>query len=116
MHQSKKRKMETIERLREIVERNSVTSDDKRFIEAKSEELGIAFNPKSTKCKDCYIDQAVLLHRELTKQIEIESECHYRLRDDIDVIINGVRINNATLTDELAERYRGNNLPEHWFV
>lgn len=106
--------METIERLREIVERNSVTSDDKRFIEAKSEELGIAFNPKSTKCKDCYVDQAVILHKELTK--DIKSKCSARLRDDIDVIINGVRINNATLTDELVAKYRGNNLPEHWFV
>lgn len=114
MHQSKKRKMETIERLREIVERNNVTADDKRFIEAKSEELGLEFNPKSTKCKDCYVDQAVILHKELTK--DIKSKCSARLRDDIDVIINGVRINNATLTDELVAKYRGNNLPEHWFV
>ena len=106
--------MEKIERLRSIVESNQVTADDKKFIEDESKELNLEFNPKSTKCKDCYIDQAVIIYHELTKGIK--SECHSRLRDDIDVIINGVRINNATLTDELVERYRGKGLPEHWFV
>lgn len=106
--------METIERVRAIVERGSVTTDDKKFIEAKSKELNMEFNPKATKCKDCYIDQAFLIYRELTK--DIKSDGKARLRDDIDVIIDGIRINNATLTEELVERYRGKGLPEHWFV
>lgn len=105
--------METIERLREIVNRGTTTAEDKQFIIELSAECGIEFDPKKG-CKNCFIDQAVILAKHLGD--EMPRQCSARLRDDIDVIINGVRINNATLTDELVEQYRGNNLPEHWFV
>lgn len=101
-----------IERLREIVNRGKVNEKEKKFIEDLSQELEVAFDPKSSTCKDCYVDQAVVLFGKLNGK----SKGDARLRDDIDVVINGVRINNATLTPELVEKYRGKGLPEHWFV
>jgi len=105
--------METIERLRAIVESGQVTAEDKQMIADLSVKYGLEFAP-SKKCKNCYIDQAFLVFKAM--EGEAPKTCSSRLRDDIDVIINGVRINNATLTDELVEKYRGKGLPEHWFV
>lgn len=104
----------TIERLRTIVDSGNLSAEDKLFIADLSVKHGLAFDPKKG-CKDCFIDQAVLLHKELTKG-QPKPSSKARLRDDIDVIIDGHRINNATLTDELVEKYRGKGLPEHWFV
>jgi hypothetical protein len=103
--------METIERLRYIVENGKVTAEDKKLIADLSIKYGLEFKPK---CKDCYVDQAFLVYKAM--EGDESHGCSARLRDDIDVIIHGRRINNATLTDELVEKYRGNALPEHWFV
>ena len=105
--------MKTIDKIREIVNRGTTTAEEKQLIVDLSLKYGLEFDPKKG-CKDCYIDQAVLIYKELEK--EEPNQCSARLRDDIDVIIDGIRINNATLTDELVERYRGKGLPEHWFV
>lgn len=105
--------MKTTERLRKIAEEGNPTAEDKQFIVDLSVKYELDFDPKKS-CKNCFVDQAIILYGILEK--EKPHHCGARLRDDIDVIINGVRINNATLTDELVERYRGKGLPEHWFV
>ena len=105
--------MKTSEKLRAIIESGKLTAEDKQLIVDLSLKYGLEFNMEKG-CKNCYLDQAVLLHKAM--RAEEPNQCGARLRDDIDVIINGVRINNATLTDELVERYRGKGLPEHWFV
>ena len=104
----------TIKRLRAIVEAGKASADDKKFIAELSIKYELPFEPKATNCKDCYVDQAVVIYNKIKDQAP--SDCKARLRDDIDVMIDGTRINNATLTDELVEKYRGNGLPEHWFV
>jgi len=106
--------METTERLKHIVDSGNVTASDKKLIKELSEQYDLPFNPEGA-CKNCYVDQAILILLKMKGEIPAE-DGKARLRDDIDVIINGVRINNATLTDELVERYRGKGLPEHWFV
>ena len=106
--------METIERLRAIVELGAKTAEEKQLIADLSIKYELPFDPKKG-CKNCYSDQAVLIYNKM-KDEQPKPECSARLREDIDVIINGVRINNATLTDELVEKYRGKGLPEHWFV
>lgn len=113
LHQ-KMKKMETTERLKRVVDTGKTTAEDKQLIVELSEKYNLPFDPKKG-CKNCYIDQAILI------LLEMRSETPYepgkaRLRDDIDVVINGTRINNATLTDEIVEKYRGKGLPEHWFV
>lgn len=105
--------MKTIDKLRAIVERNEVKNEEKQLIVDLSLKYELPFDPQKG-CQDCFVDQAVLLYKKMSEQEP--KHCSAKLRDDIDVIINGVRINNATLTDELVAKYRGNGLPEHWFV
>lgn len=99
--------------MRDIVNSGKVTAEDKKLIVDLSIKYELPFEPKG-KCQGCYVDQAALLYNKV--EGEEPKECKARLRDDIDVVINGYRINNATLTDELVEKYRGKGLPEHWFV
>lgn len=106
--------METIiKKLKAIIESNSVTAEDKQFIADMSIQYQLEFSPKG-RCKNCYIDQAVIIYNAISK--DKEPSCSSVLRDDIDVVIDGHRINNATLTDELVEKYKGKGLPLHWFV
>lgn len=105
--------MKTIDKLRAIVETGKVSAEEKQLIADLSIKHGLEFDPKKG-CDECYRDQAVVIYNKMKD--EEPQKCSARLRDDIDVIINGYRINNATLTDELVERYRGKGLPEHWFV
>lgn len=107
--------METTERLKQIVDGANVTSSDKKLIKELSKQYDLPFNPQGA-CKNCYIDQAILILLQIKGEIPSENGCKARLRDDIDVILHGIRINNATLTDEIVEKYRGKGLPEHWFV
>lgn len=106
--------MDRHERLKAIVDSGKTSSEDKQLIADLSLKYNLPFEPKKA-CKNCYIDQAILLLLEMKGEIPT-GECKSKLRDDIDVIINGTRINNVTLTDELVEKYRGKGLPEHWFV
>lgn len=106
--------MEMHEILKKIADGGRASADEKQLIAELSIKYHLPFNPKKA-CKNCYADQAVLILLEM-KKASADQSCKARLRDDIDVIINGTRINNATLTDELVEKYRGKGLPEHWFV
>ena len=105
--------MKTIDKLRAIIESGKTSTADKQLIADLSVKYELPFEPEKG-CDGCYVDQALLIYNKMKD--EEPKTCSARLRDDIDVIINGVRINNATLTDEMVEKYRGNNLPEHWFV
>lgn len=109
-----KKNMETIERLKRVADGVKPTAEDKQLIADLSVKYELPFDPKKA-CKNCYIDQAILLLIEMKGEIPTEPG-KARLRDDIDVIIDGIRINNATLTDDLVKKYRGKGLPEHWFV
>lgn len=107
--------METIERLRAIANGAPVNEESKKLIRELSKQYELPFEEKS-RCKSCWIDQSILLLLEMRGEIPAEERPKARLREDIDVIINGVRINNGTLTDDLIDKYRGKGLPEHWFV
>lgn len=99
------------EKLLEVIEKGVVSKADKALIKHLSMEHGLEFAPKG-KCNGCYVDQALVLYKALYKEEVSESP---RLREDIDVVIDGHRICNATLTEELIARYR-DAIPSHWWV
>ena len=77
---------------------------DRKYIEEKSVELGLDFDPKSATCGSCYADQALRIYKYLRdKEALGNTEQRYILREGVDVIFNGYRINAATITDTLAE-------------
>lgn len=104
-----------IETLRRIIDAESISADDRFFIRSVSEELGIKFTPRA-RCKDCYKDQAALLYKHIKEQTPSAFDGRkWRMREGVDVIYKGKRVNDALLTDEIAEDMLATGLPKHWF-
>ena len=110
-----KRMENKINRLASIAQSRSLTADDRDYIKQLSEEMGVAFSPR-TRCADCYRDQAILLLREVKNAMPKDDGRKYHLKAHVDVIYKGMRINEATLTDEIAEDMLRTGLPKHWFL
>ena len=106
--------MET--KLKELFNKTNLTLDDKQFIKDLSTQLNVKFVEREF-CSDCYKDQIMVLLKVLTQQKIDNGEitADYVLRPDIDVIYNGLRINNATLTNDIAEEFLRMGL-RHWFM
>lgn len=101
--------MNNKQKLEELSEKaaGTYTSEDKKLITELSGELGVEFNPRK-KCVSCWFDQVVLLHSIIKAK---ESTCSYVLKHGLDFIWNGLRVNNETLTDEIAEKLIREGLP-----
>lgn len=106
--------MNNKQKLEELAEKevSAYTSEEKNFITELSDQMGVEFHP-SKKCTSCWLDQVVLLRSILKAQ---ESTCSYVLKPGLDFRWNGLRVNNDTLTDEIAERLISEGLPTVLFA
>lgn len=110
------------EKMRSIVEAGAeaLTADDKAYIRTTAKALGVQFTAGKSRCKACYIDAAILCYRAATKaeaeQAAKTDERKYILVPDTDVYFGSVRVNEATLTDELAERIIARGFDKSYFV
>ena len=106
--------MET--KLKELFNKQNLTLEDKQYIKDLSVQMNVKFVEREF-CSDCYKDQIMVLLKVLTQQKIDNGEitADYVLRPDIDVIYNGLRINNATLTNDIAEEFLRMGL-RHWFM
>lgn len=90
------------EMCRAVVKRNRATKTEKLVLETEAQERGIALNRQ---CPNCYVDAAAQIYASLPEPAtESASERKWVLRKGVDVLFGGIRVNEATLTDELAER------------
>lgn len=108
--------METIERLKDIINNSykRLTAEDKAFVYATADELGIIYDKKAT-CKSCVIDVAVMCVDEMRKDEKSEGT-GLRLKPGIDILVNGTRINSATCsTVEECENALKLGTPRHYF-
>lgn len=108
------------ERLRAIINagQKEMTADDRAFIRELAKKNGIDI--KNTRCKDCYFDAAVdLSWQEKEKEIgagaEENDERRYILRKGVDLLFGDIRVNAATMTDELAERIIARGFEKKYF-
>lgn len=85
-------------RLRAIVNAGArrLTKGDKAYIDEFSAACGRVFTP--TNCNSCYIDEAVALLRSF--HVEQTTQGSVRLADGVDIVVNGRRINAATIGGE----------------
>ncbi len=79
-------------------------------------EIGVAL-PRNTGCPDCWKDFAVVLHSTLkTELLKLTDSRKYLLKDGVDVIFKGERINNGMLTDKKAKQLLTEGFPEYLFA
>lgn len=105
-----------IEKLRELVNKKTLSLEDRTLIISYCSDLGLEFNPKSG-CENCFLDQVFKIKKFIetstpeimeAKKKEVEekiAKCNYELNPDlqIDWINPEVgRINKNTLTDEMG--------------
>lgn len=103
-----------LEMLRIIAGSKTMTSEYKKFIRELSDELEVPFNG-STKCKQCYQDQATILYRKLKEMENVVPATRYTLKQGIDVTWCGkFRVCEATFTDEMAEQIIAEGFPKKW--
>lgn len=94
--------------LREIVNMpaRKVTKEQRERVREIATELGVAI-PEKTRCNSCWLDTALMCYNELenrTATTDASTEGRkYVLKPNVDLLFGGIRINAATLTDELAE-------------
>lgn len=98
----------------------NLTADDKAYIRKTAADLGVQFTAGKSRCRACYIDAAILCYTAAKKKAAeeaAESDTRkYILVPDTDVYFGSVRVNEATLTDELAERIIARGFDKSYFV
>ena len=122
---------QTINKLREIAGKSAkqVTNEDKYFIRDLAPRYGVELPKEKPNCKSCYVDAAVAIYKAIkdaqnaeqvnntqeTKEPAKSQENGLKLKAGVDVIWRGVRINEASVTDELAARWIANGFPKMYF-
>ena len=106
-------------RLREIVNKaaRNLTEDDRLFMLSVANELGIERGGKSG-CVKCWHDLAVNCYNKIVEneQPDAEDTRKYILKKGVDVYFGNIRVNEATLTDELAERILARGFERKFFA
>lgn len=100
-----------------VARKNKTTAAEKEIIRKEAQSRGIELN---TRCTMCFVDAAVAIFQAITTdervaEINSEREKKYILRDGVDVLFGGIRINAATLTDTLAEVIVSRGFELKWF-
>lgn len=127
------------DRLRAIAQQGAraLTADDRRFIEQASADFAVPFARRGTACGSCYIDQAVAIYRKILQDVEMRHDnsvkypkivnymakkknalktAKKRLKRDVDVYVNGARLNAATCsTADDVERWLAIGVPDEYF-
>lgn len=105
----------TMEQLKVIAAKtaNQVTREDKDFIRSLAGEYGVQLPKEKPNCKSCYVDAAVAIWKKMKDNTP--SDRKYVLRAGVDVIWNGIRINEASCTDAKAEEWIANGFPKLYF-
>lgn len=109
---------ETKKRLREIVNKaaRNLTEDDRFLLLSVANELGIEIGGKRG-CVKCWHDIAVRCYNKISEneQPEADDTRKYILKKGVDVYFGSIRVNEATLTDELAERILARGFERKFF-
>lgn len=73
--------------------------------------------PNNYQCPNCWDDLIIQSKIQIKNHLNSKDKARkYILRSNVDVIWKGIRINNDTLTDELAVKYIANGFPLEFFI
>ena len=110
-------KEEIILRVRDIVNKpaSELTGEDKLFLQSAAEQVGVELTGR-TGCKRCWHELAMQIAIELKKHDQSGQDGRaFVLKDGVDLLFGGVRINAATITDDLARHIIARGFPTKYF-
>jgi hypothetical protein len=118
---------QTTSKLREIAAKSAkqVTNEDKEFIRDLAPRYGVELPKEKPNCKSCYVDAAVAIYKAIKDAQNAEQannpqraekpvksqENGLKLKAGVDVIWRGVRINEASATEESLRAWVNNGFP-----
>ena len=96
-----------------------LTAEQKALVRKYAKMYGVEFNPKPG-CSSCYHDAVMAVYRIITRE-DAKKEAdkdtrRYILRPGVDVWFGSIRVNEATITDELAEQILARGFETKFFV
>ena len=101
-----RKKSEIIMDYKKLAQQKSFTVQEKNDLLFTAEGYGIPFHGRRN-CRQCFNDLAIQIYNhEKNLNTVVRTTSKYQLKHGVDVRIaaTGERVNNATLTDEMAER------------
>ena len=99
--------MERFDELKRLFEANVLTEEDRAYIRNLCKEFHLAFEPRSTRCQNCYKDQIIIIMTELKKKNAPKTGGKWSMIEphgSDGLIINGELFSNATLNDKMAKK------------
>lgn len=109
------------EQLRAIINTPAMelTKEQKDFVREQANNFLIPFKTRA-RCTSCYHDTALKIYNAIVQNeqtIGIEDDGRkYVLKAGVDLYFGNVRVNAATITDELAERILAQGFERKYFV
>ena len=107
------------EKLEALVKELDKMVKSKKFDQERLTEIANEFNvelPKNTGCSDCWKDFCFLLRSKFKTELMNDSDRKYILKDGVDVMFRGERINNGMLTDKKAKQLLEAGFAEYLFA
>ena len=110
--------MNDIEKLKELYRSKTLSKKDKAYIEGLCSTYDVKLNKK---CSSCYSDAILILIKKITegnlpkKETATTDDRKYILKSGVDVWFGSIRVNEVTLTDELAQKIITRGFPTRYF-
>ena len=87
--------------IKELAAKKRLSDPQKAFLRSKAADLGIEFVDKGN-CQSCYTDLALQIYNAEKPKNEEKQSDFPTLKPNIDIIFMGNRVNEATITHEMA--------------
>ena len=112
--------MNEIEKLKEIYRKKTLSKNDKAYIEMLCTDYDVKLNKN---CSSCYSDAILILIKKITEENLPKKETatattdsrKYILKSGVDVWFGSIRVNEVTLTDDLAKKIIAKGFPTRYF-
>lgn len=107
--------------LREILNARAadLTPEQKDAIKEYANQFGVPTDNLQTNCGSCYHDLALRVYNAIVEQEsekEKDDKRRYVLKQGVDLFFGDIRVNAATMTDELAERIIARGFEKKYFA
>lgn len=105
-----------IEFLRYVVNRKQVRKEDREKLREFAIEYDVPFKEKN--CNNCWIDLAVTIWKKIERAQKSKEGMggRWSVRKNLDVYYLGVRVNEQTINDTLAERLIKKGFPKNLLI
>lgn len=89
--------------VKDLAAKKRFSTTEKEFLKAEAEKVGIKFEDRKN-CSNCFQDLALEIYAKQNKKADTQSEAEYILKQGTDIrfINTGIRVNEATFTNEIG--------------